>query len=116
MQDTEGGQKQEPAEVPPKAAFVYSPRFEQYRYPEDCPFKTTRAPRARHIAASMGFLSAANGVEVQPQDADRGALGKFHTTGYLDALASAARGHHEVGYLRVGLGTPDCPIFPDHGM
>jgi acetoin utilization protein AcuC len=97
----------------PQAVFVYSSDFAAHRYPEECPFKTTRAPLTRSIAASMGFLFAANVRESAPEPAGRAALTEVHADEYLDALLAGARGHHEIRYLQMGLGTDDCPTFPD---
>lgn len=96
-----------------QAVFLHSAKLDAYRYPEDCPFTTTRAHLAHSIAASLDLLSSANVREVAPEPAARETLAQFHTEEYLEALSAAAKGHHDIKYLHMGLGTDDCPIFPD---
>ena len=38
---------------------------------------------------------------------------RFHKPAYLEVLESAPRGTTKLEYLGMGLGTQDCPIFPD---
>ena len=94
-----------------KAAFIHSPELEQYQYPPGCPFRTDRAARTRKILLSMNLLSDGGRSEVAPEPADRDALTNFHTNEYLDALQRAPRGHLNVEALRMGIGSPDCPVF-----
>jgi len=93
------------------AAFIHSPQFEQYRYPPDHPFRTARAKMARDILLSIGLLSGDGQEQPCPSPAGRDDLLKFHTAAYLDALRSAARKQLGIEALRMGIGTPDCPIF-----
>ena len=94
-----------------RAAFIHRPELEQYAYPPDCPFDTSRAGKARKILASMGLLGGAGTREVSPEPASREALETFHTPKYLAALENASHGDLEVEGLWMGLGTSDTPIF-----
>ena len=94
-----------------QAAFVHSPALEQYPYPPDCPFNTSRAGKARQILLSTGLLGGRGQREVAPAPAGREALLEFHTAKYLDALLRAPQGELTVEGLHMGLGTPDCPVF-----
>ena len=96
-----------------KAVFVHSPQLEKYKYPPDCPFNISRAGQLRKIINSMGLLTGNFRCEVAPKPAKRAALEKFHSSSYLDALQAAAKGDFSVESLDMGIGTPDCPIFPD---
>jgi acetoin utilization protein AcuC len=98
---------------PRRAAFIYTPRFEQYHYPDDCPFSTDRAPRARKTLAGMGLLAGEGRREVACEPASRDDLRVFHWEEYLDALAAAAGGHLGVEGLMMDLGTADTPVFAD---
>ena len=94
-----------------EAVFIHSEEIEKYRYPADSPFKTERAGRTRQTLYTMGLLSGPGIREVPPVPAQRTVLKKFHTARYLHALKTAERGKWELDALRMGLGTPDCPIF-----
>ena len=96
------------------AAFIYSKELERYSYPADCPFKSERATRTRRTLYTMGLLSGPGIREVPPVVAKRPVLKKFHTARYLHALKVAQQGKWELDALRMGIGTPDVPIF--HGM
>jgi acetoin utilization protein AcuC len=94
-----------------KAVFIHSQEIEQYHYPPDSPFKTERAARTRQVLCAMGLLSGARTTEVAPVPAPRTVLKKFHSARYLHALKEAQNGRWELDALRMGIGTPDCPIF-----
>ena len=93
------------------SVFVYSSEFEKYLYPPEHPFNTIRAKRVREIVSSMGLLSGSGSSEVAPVAAERVVLKKFHTARYLHALKTAAAGHWSAEALKMGIGSPDCPIF-----
>ena len=94
-----------------RAAFIYSDEIEQYSYPPDFPFNTSRAGKTRAMLASLGLLAGEGRFQAPLRAARRDEMLTFHTARYLDALASAPRGDLTVDMLRMGLGTPDCPIF-----
>jgi len=94
-----------------RSVFTYPPDLEKYPYPPDCPFNTSRAGQVRQLAASMGFLSGPGVREMPPAAAERKMLETFHTAAYLDALERAGRGQSQPGWVSMGLGTIDCPVF-----
>ncbi|MHC4666277.1 MAG: acetoin utilization protein AcuC [Planctomycetota bacterium] len=94
-----------------KAAFIYSPELEKYRYPPGHPFDTVRAQKTRETVHSIGLLSGSGRREIAPEPAERIVLRKFHTGRYLRALRSAAKGHWSTEALEMGIGTSDCPVF-----
>ncbi len=96
-----------------KAAFIYTPEFEKFSYPADCPFNTDRAGQVRKVLNSMDLLSGDNRSEVAPVPAERLVLKKFHSARYLHALKTAAKGRWDTEALYMGIGTLDCPVFPD---
>jgi acetoin utilization protein AcuC len=95
------------------AFFVYSPEIEKFHYPPSCPFKTERAGKTRQILSSMGLLSGRGVAEHPITPASEEDLLQFHTREYLDVLKRVSRGDILPGDLFLGLGTDDCPIFPD---
>ena len=94
-----------------KTAFIHSPQLEQYPYPPDCPFNTSRAGKVRGILNSMGLLSGPGMNEVAPETAERMMLEKFHSAHYLHTLQAAEKGRWDINALNMGIGTSDCPIF-----
>ncbi|MHC4060364.1 MAG: arginase family protein, partial [Planctomycetota bacterium] len=94
-----------------KAAFIYSAELEKYRYPPGHPFDTVRAQKTRETVHSIGLLSGGGRREVAPEPAERTVLSKFHSSRYLRALRSAAKGHWSMEALEMGIGTSDCPVF-----
>jgi acetoin utilization protein AcuC len=91
--------------------FVYSSELEKYHYPSEHPFNTVRAKRVHETVKSMGLLSGKGISEVAPVPAERLVLKKFHTARYLHALKRAAAGHVDAEALKMGIGSPDCPVF-----
>lgn len=93
------------------AVFIYSPQFELYSYPPDCPFNTSRAGKTRKILNNMGLLQGDGIKEVAAVQTERVVLKKFHSARYLRALKTAAGGKWDTEALNMGIGTVDCPIF-----
>ncbi len=91
--------------------FVYSSEFDQYPYPETCPFNTLRASKVRATLDSMGLLNGDSKILVPVKPAERKDLERFHTPEYIDALKSAGEGNFSIDFLSMGLGTSDCPVF-----
>jgi acetoin utilization protein AcuC len=102
----------QPAPKPARqVVLLHSPPLEQFPYPSDCPFNTSRAGLARSMADSMGLLTGPGRREVAPSPAESDAMEVFHTPAYLDALRRAQAGDLDVEALYMGLGTPDNPVF-----
>jgi acetoin utilization protein AcuC len=97
--------------APRRSVLFYNPELQKYPFPPDHPFNTTRAPKARELMKSMGWLSGGNQTEAAAGPAERPALEKFHTRRYLDALQNASEGGWDYDVLRMGIGTSDCPVF-----
>jgi acetoin utilization protein AcuC len=93
------------------SVFIYSSELEKYSYPPEHPFNTVRAKKVREIVSSMGLLCRHGISEVAPVAAERVVLKKFHTARYLHALKKAAVGHLDAEALKMGIGSPDCPVF-----
>ena len=96
-----------------RAAFIHSPELDEFQYPAEVPLVTRRAGLTREKLVSMGLLSGPDRAEVAPLAATRRQLETFHTPRYLDALERAAQEGDDPSLLRMGLGTIDCPVFPD---
>ena len=90
---------------------MHSRELEEFPYPVEHPFNTSRAGGVRKIVGSMGLLAGPDRAEVPPKKIGRDLLEKFHSTEYLDTLAMAGKGQFDYGMLNMGLGTGDCPVF-----
>ncbi len=108
FQDYGGGKAAAPADC----AFIYSPDLEMGGYPEACPFNTHRAGKTRKILEDMGLLSGPHRREAAPVPLTEEELLRFHLPDYLAALKAGQEGRYDLASAAMGLGTPDCPIFP----
>jgi acetoin utilization protein AcuC len=98
--------------VSEKALFIHSDQLQKYDYPPETPLSTKRTARAREILASMDLLVGNGRSEITPQPATRAELEEFHEKKYLDMLQKASDGVFDEAFIYMGLGTPDCPLFP----
>ncbi|MDD5458835.1 MAG: acetoin utilization protein AcuC [Phycisphaerae bacterium] len=96
-----------------KAAFIHCRELDEFKYPAESPFNTSRANRVKKILNSMGLLGGKGIRIVAPQMAEYDTLRKFHTARYLKALKAASNGELNVEALGMGIGGPDCPVFAD---
>jgi len=92
--------------------FIHSPQLEDYSYPEGNPFNLRRAGMVLEKARSYGLLDGPHRRHLVPAPAPLARLEEFHHPRYLEALAAEGEGfsYEELGEM--GLGTPDCPLFP----
>jgi acetoin utilization protein AcuC len=95
------------------AYLVHGKELDEFKYPEGCPLNTSRAGKAVRMLDSMNLLTGDGKEVVEPRRAERAELGKFHTARYLDALQRGSKGEMDEECFDMGLGTPDCPFFPD---
>jgi acetoin utilization protein AcuC len=96
-----------------KPVFIYSQEFEKYSYPPGAMFVTQRAVKTRELLRSLKLLGGERGKESVPAPATKRELQKFHSARYLEALQQAADGKLTREGRRMGIGTPDCPVFKD---
>jgi acetoin utilization protein AcuC len=96
-----------------KPVFIYSPEFEKYSYPPGAMLVTQRALKTRELLKSLKLLGGERGKESVPAPATKRELQKFHSARYLEALQQAADGKLTREGRRMGIGTPDCPVFKD---
>jgi len=92
------------------AVLIHSSELEKYHYPENCPFKAERAGSTRNILHTSGELFFR---EEAPRTATENELLSFHTDSYLSILRRVSGGTFLPDDLFAGLGTHDCPVFPD---
>ncbi len=97
--------------MPKDVCLVHCEELDRTGYPDESPFKTRRAGKARETILAMGLMDGARHYEVAPVRATQEELIRFHTPAYLDAMRQAERGQVRLHTLEMGLGTPDCPVF-----
>lgn len=93
-------------------AFIFTDELDEGGYPPHCPFDTRRAGMTYRTVKRMGLMHGSDRTRVAPRKLSREELESFHDPHYLDALHRAGLGEHDLRALSMGLGTPDCPIFP----
>lgn len=96
-----------------RTVFIHSDEIEKYHYPQDCPFKSERAKRTKEILVSLNYYTQQNQKEAAPVAATDDELTMFHTKEYLEVLKKVSNGKFCADFLFMGLGTDDCPVFPD---
>jgi len=94
-----------------KAAFIHSSQLDQYPYPADCPFNTSRAGKAKQLLDNFGLLSSDTAFVHAPVEAGRLLLKKYHSAAYIHTLKKANVGKIGIDSLNMGIGTHDCPVF-----
>ncbi len=93
--------------------FIHAKELGQYSYPPDAIFDTRRAEKARELLLSLGLLGGTCGRQAVAVPASVSQLKRFHSARYLDALQQATDGKLTDEQRHMGLGSPDCPVFPD---
>ena len=96
-----------------RAIFIHSEALDVGGYPRECLFDSRRAGRTLETARSLGLLDSRSTSTAMPMTATREVLERFHRPEYLEVLRRAGHGDHDFRALKMGLGTPDCPLFPD---
>ena len=92
--------------------FLYPPKIEEVVFPEGTPFGIPRVQRTREIAESLGLLDGLRGRELPSRLASREELLAYHSASYLDEIDRAAAGQLTDTGRKMGLGTPDTPVYP----
>ncbi len=96
-----------------KPRFIHSEELERLGYPEYSAFDTRRAARTKQILESMDMLDGDGREVVAPTPATREELEVFHTAAYLDVLLKGSAGEFDPRILDMGLGSQECPVFPE---
>lgn len=101
----------EPVSIVPRAAFVYTDDFSQYRLGPDHPFNPLRLELTVDLMEACGVLSPREWVT--PRPATREELLTAHSAGYIRAVEEAgSTGEAPRSASHFNLGTEDNPIFP----
>jgi len=93
--------------------FMHTPMLDSGGYPDGCPFNSRRGGRTLATIESLGMLDEPRVRVMAPVAVTRDEALSFHTGAYLDVLEQTSRGEHNFKALKMGVGTPDCPVFTD---
>ena len=92
---------------------IYSPDSSKFELSPDHPFRPERTQMMYDLCMQYDLFDRdwINIIEPAPLTSDELLL--FHAEAYLETLDAAGKSSVDENTLMAGLGTPDCPIFPD---
>jgi acetoin utilization protein AcuC len=93
------------------SVFLYTPRFNDYDFGSDHPFKPYRAKLVYELCYRYGLLDHPWIKVIDPEPAGDDILLRFHTPEYVNALRCANSGYHDFQMMTYGLGSSDNPVF-----
>ena len=96
-----------------QTVFMHTPKLDNGGYPDDCPFNSRRGGKTLETIESLGLLDEPGTRVMAPEAVTKAEALGFHTEAYLDVLAETSNGVHNYKALKMGIGTPDCPVFKD---
>ena len=94
-----------------KSAFIYSPRYIEYKPPDNYPWSVMRAEATYNICKRLGLLDHSWITVHEPSPLNQRILYEFHTKAYVSLLKEANSGQFKEEWLRYGLGTTECPVY-----
>ena len=95
-----------------EAAFIWSNHYTEYNLGDSHPMNPKRLIVPYELFNSLGILKATKIKLFTPSPAKESEILLFHTPKYLQAMKELCE--EEGGYqLNLGLGTGDCPVFPE---
>ncbi|MDX2340135.1 acetoin utilization protein AcuC [Micrococcus sp. NPDC078436] len=99
-------------DAPTPAAVVWDPSLLRYRFSAEHPMAPLRLDLTHRLVDALGLLDAPHVSILQPPVATDDELAAVHGREYIAAVraASAQTSSDDAAH---GLGTEDCPVFPD---
>ncbi|MHA2305521.1 MAG: acetoin utilization protein AcuC [Candidatus Hodarchaeales archaeon] len=95
-----------------EAGFIWSNRYTEFNLGDSHPMNPRRLIVPYELFNCLGVLKATNIQLITPSPATDPEILLFHTQRYLDAMKELS--DEEGGYqLNLGLGSGDCPVFPE---
>ncbi|MFW9853910.1 MAG: acetoin utilization protein AcuC [Candidatus Thorarchaeota archaeon] len=95
----------------PPSGIIWSETYTRYKLGDEHPMHPRRLVIPFRLFESLNFFKIHSIKQFEPQPAPEADILRFHTPGYVQAVKDSAQtsGNH----LRYGLGTGDCPVFPE---
>src|SRR5699024_11211084 len=107
----------------PRSALVWDENFLSYRFSDTHPMNPVRLKLTHRLAKTLGVLDRKKLLQVLPPLATDAQLATVHSVEYISKVKAAYRdadpdtiatcGDIQNSYASAGLGTEDCPVFPD---
>ena len=95
-----------------KTAFIYTPEFLKFNPPKDHPWSNNRAQVTFELCKKLDLIHRPWIDILEPPVLDEDALYLFHSRTYIDLLKEANTGQFKEEWLRYGVGTTECPVYP----
>jgi acetoin utilization protein AcuC len=95
-----------------KTAFIYSKEFSKFKPPKGYPWSVKRTESTYQLCKKMKLLDH-GWISVQtPAPAKETDALAFHDKKYITLLKKANKGVFREEWLKYGLGTTECPVYP----
>ncbi len=95
-----------------KTGIIWSDQFTNYNLGEGHPMNTRRLDIPYQLYRNLDFLNNPSFTEFTPVEASEDDLLRFHSKNYIKMVKSLSKAGDGY-YGRYGLGTGDCPVFPE---
>ena len=93
-----------------RSVFLFSPKFQNLKLPEENPFKTNRSRLALDLINRYGLLNLEGVQMMWPHPLDEASVMAFHDPRYYYYLQMGDQGGFVREMLEHGLGTPENPV------
>jgi len=94
-----------------KSAFIYSKEFLKFKPPNGYPWSVQRTEATFKLCEKLNLLNHDWIRVFTPEPAKESELYSFHDKNYIEILKKANRGISKEEWLKLGLGTTECPIY-----
>ncbi len=95
-----------------KTGIIWSDQFTKYNLGEGHPMNARRLDIPYQLYKSLDFLNNPSFVEYTPVEASEDDILRYHSKNYIKMVKSLSKAGDGY-YGRYGLGTGDCPVFPE---
>lgn len=95
----------------PASGIIWSETYTKFKLGDDHPMHPRRLVVPYKLFESLDFFNMHNIKQFEPQAAPEADILRFHTPAYVEAVKNCAQTGES--HLRYGLGTGDCPVFPE---
>ena len=95
-----------------KTALVHTSHWDRFDYGPEHPLRMERLGLTWRLMQAYGLTALPRTKVLEPAPADETAIGRFHTSEYMEVLKEASQGRNLPRAARHGLGPGDNPVFP----
>ena len=94
-----------------KSAFIYSKEFSRFKPPKGYPWLIQRTEATFQLCKKLNLLDRDWIRVFTPEPAEESELYAFHDKKYIEILKKANQGIFKEEWLKLGLGTTECPVY-----